>query len=208
MSSMGSLADHRVVPVVVIDDARHARDLGHAIVAGGLGCAEVTLRTKAGAAALAAMAQIDGLLAGAGTVLTAQQVRDAADAGAAFIVSPGLDDEVVAEALSLGLGVLPGAATATEMQRAVSAGLDTVKLFPAHLLGGLAAVRAVAGPFPDLGIVPSGGVTAANAPDYMALPTVRAVSGSWMVERETIARGEWSAIEDACRTAARIGARP
>lgn len=204
MSSLGPLADHRVVPVVVIDDASSARDLGRAIVAGGLGCAEVTLRTAAGAAALAAMAKVDGLLVGAGTVLSTEQVHRAAEAGAAFIVSPGFDPEVVTTAQSLGLGVLPGAATATEMQRALGAGIGTVKLFPANLLGGLAAARAFAGPFPDLGLVPSGGVSADNALDYLALPTVRAVSGSWMVERERIARRDWGAIEEACRAAARL----
>lgn len=205
MSSLGPLAGHRVVPVVVIDDADTAADLGRAIVAGGLGCAEVTLRTAAGLAAMAAMTEVDGLLVGAGTVVTVEQVRLAAEAGAAFIVSPGLDADVVAAAQSLGLGVLPGVATATEVQRAMGLGIDTVKLFPAHLVGGVDAVRALAGPFPDLGIVPSGGVTADNAGDYLALASVRAVSGSWMVDRERIARREWSSIEEDCRTAARLG---
>lgn len=205
MSSVGSLAGHRVVPVVVIDDADAAADLGRAIVAGGLGCAEVTLRTDAGLPALAAMAQVDGLLVGAGTVTSVEQVHRVADAGAAFIVSPGLDSDVVDAARTLGLGVLPGVATATEMQRAVSLGIDTVKLFPAHLLGGLDAVRAFAGPFPDLGVVPSGGVTADNAAEYLALSTVRAVSGSWMIERERVASGDFAAVEQACRAAARLG---
>jgi 2-dehydro-3-deoxyphosphogluconate aldolase/(4S)-4-hydroxy-2-oxoglutarate aldolase len=205
MTSLGLLAGHRVVPVVVIDDADAAADLGRAIVAGGLGCAEVTMRTDAGLAALAAMAQVDGLLVGAGTVISVDHVQRVADAGAAFIVSPGFDSDVVDAARSLGLGVLPGVATATEMQRAISLGIDAVKLFPAHAIGGLDAVRAFAGPFPDLGVVPSGGVNADNAEAYLALSTVRAVSGSWMVERESVARRDFSAIEQACRVAARLG---
>jgi 2-dehydro-3-deoxyphosphogluconate aldolase/(4S)-4-hydroxy-2-oxoglutarate aldolase len=208
MTTLGALAGHRIVPVLVIDDVAVAVDLGSALVAGGIHCAEVTLRTPAGLHAIAAMSRVSGLVVGAGTVLDSAQARRAADAGARFLVSPGLDPAVVEAARALGLGVLPGAATATELQRAVGLGFDAIKLFPADLLGGAAAVRAFAGPFPDLGVVPSGGVTAQNAREYLALPTVHAVSGSWMADRAMIARRDWVAIERASREAAALESAP
>lgn len=195
MTALGELAGHLVVPVIVIDDATHAVDLAHALAAGGIPCAEVTLRTPASLAALRAMSRIDGFTAGAGTVRSTADLEVALEAGARFVVSPGLDEEVVTGAHSAGIGVLPGIATATELQRAMRLGVRTVKFFPADQLGGIDGIRALAGPFPEIGFVPSGGVTAASALDYLALAAVPAVSGSWMASRDLIAAGDFAAIE-------------
>jgi len=185
----------RIVPVVVIDDAAHAAELAAALIAGGIPCAEITLRTPAGAAAIAATAGVAGFTVGAGTVLSADDVDRSADSGAEFIVSPGFDDEVVERALSRGLAVLPGIATATELQRARRAGLEVVKFFPADRLGGLDTIGSLSGPFPTMRFVPSGGVGAHNAADYLAHPSVFAISGSWMVPRASVAAGAFDDIE-------------
>jgi 2-dehydro-3-deoxyphosphogluconate aldolase/(4S)-4-hydroxy-2-oxoglutarate aldolase len=194
-------AGHPIVPVVVIDDAGHTPDLVAALVTGGIHCAEITLRTPAGLAAIAAAAGVDGFRVGAGTVLSIGDLEKTVDAGARFIVSPGFDDELVARALELGVDVLPGTATATEVQRAMKAGVGTVKFFPADRLGGLATIAALAAPFPHMSFIPSGGVAAANAAEYLAHPAVPAVSGSWMAGRELIAAGDFAAIERLSREA-------
>lgn len=191
----------RVVPVVVIDDAARAGDLAAALADGGIQAVEVTLRTPAGLDALAAMANQGGLTVGAGTVLTAEQVASCADAGARFIVSPGFDDDLVASAQQLGIGIVPGVATATEVQRAVRAGLRELKVFPADRLGGLGMIDSLSGPFPGLRYMPSGGVTAANTLEYLAHPSVFAVSGSWMAGRAAIAAGDFDGIRDASAAA-------
>jgi len=183
-----------VVPVVVLDDVAQAAPLGDALVAGGLPCAEVTFRTAAGEAALAALAARGDLLVGAGTVLTAAQVDRAVDAGAAFIVSPGLSAEVVVRAQERGVTALPGTATASEVQAAVNLGLEVVKLFPARVLGGTELIDALSGPFPGMRFMPSGGVTLATAGDYLRHPAVLAVGGSWMVPRARVAAGDFDAI--------------
>ncbi len=193
---MASLRENMVgaiVPVVVIDSAAIAVDLVGALAAGGINTVEITLRTPAGLEAIRATSAL-GSTIGAGTVLTPQQVDECADAGARFIVSPGFDDDVVARAQERGLDVLPGIATATELQRALRAGLDTVKFFPADRLGGLPTISSFAGPFPYVGFMPSGGVTAANAAEYLAHPSVFAISGSWMVPRDAIAAGDFDTV--------------
>jgi 2-dehydro-3-deoxyphosphogluconate aldolase/(4S)-4-hydroxy-2-oxoglutarate aldolase len=191
-----ALRDVRLIPVVVIDDAGRAGALADALTEGGLPCAEFTLRTPEGLDALRRAAR-PGFLAGAGTVTSPEQVDAAADAGAAFIVSPGFDAEVVERAHEQGLAALPGVATATEVQGAARHGVDVVKLFPAQQLGGLAVIEALAAPFPSTRFVPSGGVTAANAADYLGHPAVWAASGSWMVRREWIADGDFDAVRAA-----------
>lgn len=195
MSSLGTLAGHRIVPVIVIDDAAQAGDLARGLAAGGIHCAEVTFRTPAAAAAIRAMAEVADFTVGAGTVVTPAQLAAAHDAGAQFIVSPGFDADLVAQARELGIGVLPGTATATDVMAAARAGLDTVKFFPADRLGGLPTIRALAAPFPGMGFVPSGGVTANDAATYLADAAVPAVSGSWMATRSMIAAGEFAEIE-------------
>ena len=185
-----------LIPVVTIDDAAHARELATALGSGGIPCAEITLRTAAGLAALAAIADIPGFIAGAGTVLTADQVDQVADAGAQFIVSPGFDADVVDRARDRGLAVLPGVATATEIQRALRAGVEVVKFFPADRLGGLPTIAALSAPFPTLTFVPSGGIGPDNAVEYLRHPAVLAVSGSWMVPRDRVAAADFDAIRE------------
>jgi 2-dehydro-3-deoxyphosphogluconate aldolase / (4S)-4-hydroxy-2-oxoglutarate aldolase len=198
------LAGQRIVPVVVIDDAGFAVDVAAALAAGGIGCVEITLRTAAGLPAIAAIADAGIGLVGAGTVLTPDDVARVADAGAKFIVTPGFDAEVVARALELGLDVLPGTATATEVQAALRMGLSAVKLFPADRLGGLDLISSLAGPFPDTGFVPSGGVSPANLAAYLGHPNVPAVSGSWMVGRELVRSRDVAEIERLSRAATAI----
>jgi 2-dehydro-3-deoxyphosphogluconate aldolase / (4S)-4-hydroxy-2-oxoglutarate aldolase len=192
-----TLSAARIVPVIVIDDAARAGDLADALAEGGIRAVEVTLRTAAGLDAMAAMAAHGGLTVGAGTVLTTDQVNASADAGATFVVSPGVDDDVISRAQELGLAALPGTATATEVQRALRAGLTELKLFPADRLGGLAMLDSLAGPFPGIRFMPSGGVGAGNAVDYLAHPAVFAISGSWMATRAAIGAADFEGIRAA-----------
>jgi len=197
------LAGHRIVPVVVLDDVSRADDLGSALVAGGLPLAEVTFRTPDAAAVLRRLALRGDLVVGAGTVLTAEQVDLAHDAGAGFVVSPGLSDEVVRRCQELGLPVIPGVSTASETMHALRLGLDTVKFFPAEACGGLGMVKALSAAFPQVRFMPTGGITAATAPAYLAHPAVVAVGGSWMVAPELLAEGRWDEV--AARCAAAVG---
>jgi 2-dehydro-3-deoxyphosphogluconate aldolase/(4S)-4-hydroxy-2-oxoglutarate aldolase len=175
-----------LVPVVVADDAACAGALADALVAGGLPVAEVTLRTACAFEVIEAIAARADVLVGAGTVLSTDQVDRAVDAGARFIVSPGLSRAVVGRALERGVLALPGVATASEIQAAIELGLAAVKLFPAELIGGVDAIRALAAPFGELSFVPSGGIGPGNLADYLALPAVAAVGGSWMVPRDLV----------------------
>jgi len=192
------LDGHRVVPVVVLDDPARADDLGAALVAGGLPVAEATFRTPHAAAVLRRLADRGDLVVGAGTVITAEQVDRAHDAGARFVVSPGLSADVVRRCQALGLPVFPGVSTATEIIAALDLGLDTVKFFPAEAYGGLATVKALAAAFPQVRFMPTGGITAASAPDYLAHPSVVAVGGSWMVAPDLLAAGDWDEVTRRC----------
>jgi 2-dehydro-3-deoxyphosphogluconate aldolase/(4S)-4-hydroxy-2-oxoglutarate aldolase len=192
---LARLGEIGVVPVVVIDDAQLAPALGAALVAGGLACAEVTLRTPAALDALAALAATTDLLVGAGTVVRPSQVEQVVQAGAQFVVSPGLSAAVVAECRSVGVPVLPGVATATEVMQALDSGIDIVKLFPAETVGGVGAVAALAGPFPDIRFVPTGGIKAERLEDYLRLPAVHAVGGSWLTPPDLLRRRDFGAIQ-------------
>lgn len=183
-----------IVPVVVLDDVRHGAPLAEALRDGGIGCAEFTLRTPAGLGALAAAAQVEGFLAGAGTVLTVEQADAVADGGAQFAVSPGYSPDVNERVRARGMTMVPGVATPTEVQRAVADGFTHVKVFPAGVLGGVAYLDALAGPFPELRVLPSGGISAGNLADFLSRPAVFAASGSWMVPRSAIASGDFAAI--------------
>jgi 2-dehydro-3-deoxyphosphogluconate aldolase/(4S)-4-hydroxy-2-oxoglutarate aldolase len=183
-----------VVPVVVIDDASVARDLAAALAAGGIPRAEITLRTPAGLEAIESMSDVSGFTVGAGTVLSVDDVTRCVDAGARFIVSPGLDEDIVVRAQELDITVLPGIATPTELQAAVALGLTAVKFFPAERLGGLSMIDALRGPFPSMRFMPSGGITAVNAATYLAHPAVFAVGGSWMVPRRALENRDFAAI--------------
>ncbi len=195
------LRDRPIVPVVVIDSAAAAGPMADALIEGGLPCAEVTLRTPAALEALRVLADRPDLLVGAGSVLSAGQARQAIAAGARFIVSPGFSDDVVACCRDHGVPALPGVATATEIMRALTAGVEVVKLFPAAQLGGPPGVRALIAPFPGLRVVPTGGVGPANLATYLAEPAVLAVGGSWMVDQGLIGAGRFTEIAGSCRAA-------
>jgi len=194
MSSLGALAGHRIVPVVVIDDPARAVDLAEALSAGGIRCAEITLRTPRALAAIEAMSSVPDFTVGVGTVLTETQLADSLAAGARFIVSPGFDEHLVRVCLQRGVGVLPGVATPSEAMAALRLGLEAVKFFPADRLGGLPTIRAMAVALPGLGFVPSGGVGEATVAEYLADPAVAAVSGAWMAPAALIAAGDFDEI--------------
>ncbi|MDT0317781.1 bifunctional 4-hydroxy-2-oxoglutarate aldolase/2-dehydro-3-deoxy-phosphogluconate aldolase [Streptomyces millisiae] len=191
-----------VVPVVVIDDAAQALPLGRALLAGGIDVVEITLRTSAGLDAIRALRALPDLQVCAGSVLVPDQVDQVVDAGAEFVVSPGLSRGVLERSRALGVPALPGVATASDLMVAVELGLTEVKFFPAGLLGGPAAIRALAAPFTGVSFMPSGGVNQDNMAEYLALPAVPAVSGSWMVEPALLAAGRWDDVTE--RSAAAI----
>jgi 2-dehydro-3-deoxyphosphogluconate aldolase/(4S)-4-hydroxy-2-oxoglutarate aldolase len=192
--TLAEIGRARIVPVLVVEDAAVAVPLANALYDGGLTCAEVTFRTPAAAAVIERMAADGRTIVGAGTVRTASQVDQAIAAGARFIVSPGFSDAVVQQCLELGVAVLPGIATATELMRALDAGLTAVKLFPAAQVGGAALIRALAAPFPDARFVPTGGITVDDVASYAALPSVLAIGGSWMATAALQKTGDWAEV--------------
>jgi len=193
-----------VIPVLVIRDPAHAGPLARALVAGGLPVLEVTLRTPAALEVMAEMARIPGAVVGAGTVLSPADVRAVQGAGAVFAVSPGATDRLLSACEESALPLLPGAATATEAMRLLERGYTMQKFFPAEIAGGAAALRALASPLPQIGFCPTGGIGPANAADYLALPNVVCVGGSWVAPAELIAAGDWDGIEALARTAANL----
>ncbi|WP_432483236.1 bifunctional 4-hydroxy-2-oxoglutarate aldolase/2-dehydro-3-deoxy-phosphogluconate aldolase [Kineococcus esterisolvens] len=207
MDVLDHLTAARLVPVVVLDDAARASALADALVAGGLPVAEVTFRTPAAADAVRAVADHGGVLVGAGTVLTPDQVDQAVAAGAAFVVSPGLSRAVVERCREHGVAFLPGAVTATEVQAALELGLSTVKFFPAATSGGTAAVRALSAPFAGVRFVPTGGIGPDDLAQWLAVPSVAAVGGSWMVPRDRIAAGDFETVRELTARAVALAAR-
>jgi 2-dehydro-3-deoxyphosphogluconate aldolase/(4S)-4-hydroxy-2-oxoglutarate aldolase len=200
--TLASILRMRVVPVVVLDNAEDAAPLGDALLAGGLPLAEVTLRTAAALESLRIMSSNPDLVVGAGTVITADQVDSAITAGARFIVSPGLSEEVIERARHHGVPAIPGIATATELIRAVALGIDVVKFFPAVPIGGVPAIRALSSAFPGVRFVPTGGISAQNASEFLAVDSVVAVGGSWMVPSRLISIGDFAGIQGLAREAA------
>jgi 2-dehydro-3-deoxyphosphogluconate aldolase/(4S)-4-hydroxy-2-oxoglutarate aldolase len=205
MTDILSLLDgHRVIPVVVVDAVSCADPLADALVAGGMPIAEVTYRTAAADDALRTIAARGDVLVGAGSVRTADQVDLAVAGGARFIVSPGLSEAVVLRCQSLDIPIVPGIATATELMRALDLGVEIVKLFPAGVIGGPSAVRDLSAPFPSVRFVPTGGVDRVNLVDYLSLPSVIAVGGSWMVARDLIANARFDEIRQLAAEAASL----
>ena len=192
--ALAFLEENPIVPVVVIDDAADAVAVGEALVAGGIGCAEVTFRTAAGPDAIKEMSAVEGMTVGAGTILNREQAERAADQGAKFFVSPGWDDGVADVAAERGIAYLPGVQTATEVMMAVNRGATAVKFFPGGEAGGLKMVKALRGPFPNTAFVPSGGVSPANLEEWITDPAIAAVSGSWMIKRDFINNKEFDKI--------------
>jgi len=191
-----------VVPVLVIHDAATARPLAEALVAGGLPALEVTLRTPAALEAIAEMAKVDGGVVGAGTLLTPEDVQAAIKAGARFGVSPGVTDRLLDACEGAGLPLLPGAATATEAMALLERGYVTQKFFPAEASGGVPALKAIGAPIPQVRFCPTGGVSAANAAEYLALSNTICVGGSWVAPNALIEAGDWSGITELARVAA------
>lgn len=186
-----------VVPVVVLDKAEDAVPLGRVLLDNGIDVIEVTCRTPAAMDAITALArELPNLLVGAGTVLTTEAVARVADAGAKFMVAPGCNDDVVRAGLKAGLAVTPGVMTPSEIERAYGLGCTLLKFFPAGAAGGVPMLKALTGPYGHLGLrfIPTGGVNADNLADYLALPCVAAVGGSWIVKRDLIADHNWDEI--------------
>lgn len=195
------MAASSLVPVVVIDRAADAARLGTALDDGGLPSAEITLRTPAALEAIRELAQRPGFVVGAGTVVRPSQVADAVAAGATYIVSPGFSADVARECVAQGVPLIPGAVTATEMQMALDAGIEVVKFFPAGAMGGAAVVRALSAPFPNVRFVPTGGIALATLADYLRIPSVLAVGGTWIAPRDIVADRKFEEITQRVREA-------
>jgi 2-dehydro-3-deoxyphosphogluconate aldolase/(4S)-4-hydroxy-2-oxoglutarate aldolase len=196
------IANIRLVPVVKLDDAAKALALGQALLEGGLPCAEVTFRTDAAEEALRNLGDAyPEMLIGAGTVITVEQARRAVDVGAQFIVSPGLGSSVVEFCAAQGILAIPGVATPTEITTALSYGLTLLKFFPAEAMGGVQTLKALAGPFGDVRFIPSGGINLANLTEYLALPSVPACGGTWMVKSSLIQEARFDEITSLAKEA-------
>jgi 2-dehydro-3-deoxyphosphogluconate aldolase/(4S)-4-hydroxy-2-oxoglutarate aldolase len=190
----------RIVPVLTIRDAAIAVPLARALVAGGLRLLEITLRTDAGVrAAEAIMAEVPEAVVGLGTVVTRRDLDLARRIGATFAFSPGATPELLDAAAETGFPFVPGIATASELMAAMARGFSAVKLFPAAQIGGIGALKALGAPFPEAQFCPTGGIGEKEAPDYLALPNVVAVGGSWLAPADEVAAGDWKAIEARAR---------
>ncbi|WP_199053613.1 bifunctional 4-hydroxy-2-oxoglutarate aldolase/2-dehydro-3-deoxy-phosphogluconate aldolase [Aquitalea sp. ASV15] len=205
MDALTLLRQGPVVPVIVVNDAAVAVDLARALVDGGIRVLEVTLRTKAALAAMRRMRdEVPGAIVGAGTLRNRAQLEAALDAGAQFGVSPGLTPELASAARNANLTLLPGVATASEAMRAQDEGFDILKLFPAEAVGGIKLLKSLAGPLPDLRFCPTGGIDLVKAKDYLALPNVLAVGGSWLTPEDAIANRDWARITELARQASAL----
>lgn len=203
-----ALAIAPIVPVISIDRLEDAVPLARALRTGGLTVLEVTLRTQAGLEAITAMkSAFPDMIVGAGTICAPADVQAARAAGADFLVSPGVTPALSAALLGAGVPAIPGTATASEAMSRAAEGFELLKLFPAVPLGGLALLKALAGPLPGLSFMPTGGISAQTAPDFLALPNVIAIGGSWMVTKDDIEAGNWAGIEAKAADAFKIGAR-
>lgn len=195
----------RVISVLEIGEARHAVPLARTLANAGLNCVEITFRTKAATEAIAAVAaEVRDVLVGAGTVRTVEQANAAVTAGAQFLVAPGLSPVVAARAYALGIPLLPGVCTPTEIDQAVGMGLRLLKFFPAEAAGGVAYLKALGAPFPEARFVPTGGIHPGNLAAYLDLPLVAACGGSWMAPPRLIADADFMAIARLADEAAQL----
>ncbi|MGW7276769.1 bifunctional 4-hydroxy-2-oxoglutarate aldolase/2-dehydro-3-deoxy-phosphogluconate aldolase [Streptomyces sp. NPDC054844] len=196
-----------VVPVVVVDDLADAVPLARALVAGGLPAIEVTLRTPVALDAIRAIAgEVPGAVVGAGTVITPGQVGDVVAAGARFLVSPGWTDVLLEAMRASGVPFLPGVSTTSEVVALLERGVREMKFFPAEAAGGTAYLKALAAPLPQARFCPTGGITPGSAPEYLALPNVGCVGGSWMLPKDAVAGRDWGRVERLAREAAGLSA--
>ena len=197
-----------VIPVIVIEDLAHAIPLAKALVAGGVRVLEVTLRTAAGLAAIQLIArEVPDAIVGVGTLTRPQDFKDAIDVGAQFGVSPGLTPAMIQAAHETRLPLLPGVMTPSDVIAARLAGFSELKLFPAQQAGGIGMLKALGGPFPDVTFCPTGGVSPENAPDFLALPNVACVGGSWLAPKAALAAGDWGKITALAKAASALKPR-
>lgn len=190
-----------VIPVLIVDDTSHAAPLANALIEGGLHVLEVTLRTKNALDVISSMAKQKGALVGAGTLLNAKQVKAAKDAGANFGVSPGATDEVLQAALDCDLPMLPGAITPSEVMSLLAKGYDMLKFFPAELAGGAKMLKAFSSPLAAARFCPTGGITEGKASEYLSLPNVVCIGGSWVAEGELVKSQNWDRIQQLAKAA-------
>jgi 2-dehydro-3-deoxyphosphogluconate aldolase/(4S)-4-hydroxy-2-oxoglutarate aldolase len=199
------LALSPVIPVVVVDEVAQAVPLAQSLLRGGIRVIELTLRSEAGLGAIEAVAsEVEGIVVGAGTVVRPEQVQQVVDAGAQFVVTPGSPPKLLESALASGLPLLAGAGTLTEMLTLAEAGLEVQKFFPAEASGGRGYLTSVAGPCPQLRFCPTGGITPDTAADWLALPNVGCVGGSWLTPKDAVAQGDWARIEALAAAAAAL----
>lgn len=202
------MQDAPVIPVIVLNDVAHAVPMARALVAGGIRMLEVTLRTSQALACIEAIAkEVPEAIVGAGTVRNASDAKAAANAGAKFAVSPGYTPSVGQACRDVGLSLLPGVATGSEIMMAQEDGYTELKFFPAMQAGGSAMLKAWGGPFFDVRFCPTGGVTAQNASEFLSLPNVACVGGSWLVPADALANGDWARIEKLAREACQLKLR-
>ncbi|MGV6839715.1 MAG: bifunctional 4-hydroxy-2-oxoglutarate aldolase/2-dehydro-3-deoxy-phosphogluconate aldolase [Planktomarina sp.] len=193
-----------VVPVIVIDDVKHARPLAESLVSGGLPALEVTLRTPVALEAISEMAKVEGAIPGVGSLRTPDDVKRAKEAGAQFGVSPGATPTLLNAAETHDMPLLPGCATASEAMALLERGYEILKFFPASINGGPKAMAAISAPLPQIKFCPTGGVSLQNAPDYLALPCTLCVGGSWVAPKSLMAAGDWKAITELAQEAATL----
>ena len=191
-----------VVPVVVLEDESQAVPAAKALLAGGINAMEITFRTAAAKGSIARVAkEVPEMIVGAGTVINLEQLHDAIDAGAQFIVCPGTDEAIIAEATKLGVPITPGVVTPSEIMVGLKYGIKVFKFFPAETFGGLKTIKALCGPFPQIKIIPTGGISQANAADYFKNPKIVAVGGSWMITKDMVVNGDFDAITEKSKAA-------
>ena len=204
-SILSKINEIGIVPVIAMTDVEKAVPLAKALLAGGIPCAEVTFRTAEGAECIRRMAaEVPEVLVGAGTVLRKEQVDQAIAAGAKFIVSPGLNPNIVSYCIEKGITMTPGCATPSDMEAALELGLEVVKFFPAEQAGGLNYIKAVAAPYTGLRFMPTGGISPLNLGKYLAFNRIIACGGSWMVTKELIDSGNFAEITRLCKEAVQI----
>lgn len=203
-----TLARLRLIPMVVMDHADHAAAFGDTLVTGGLPVAEVTFRTPAAEQSVRILAKRGDLLVGAGTILTTHQADRAIDAGAQFLVAPGTNPEVVEHVVMRGVPIIPGVATPSEIEQAIALEATALKFFPAETMGGVAALKAFAGPYPEARFIPTGGITPEMLPSYLRLKNVIACGGSWLAPRDLLAAGRFDAVAALIEQAVKLLAGP
>ncbi|MDO4907879.1 bifunctional 4-hydroxy-2-oxoglutarate aldolase/2-dehydro-3-deoxy-phosphogluconate aldolase [Neisseria sp.] len=205
MTPRDILSAGAVIPVIAIDDINTAVDLAHALVEGGIPTLEITLRTEHGIKAIELIKkEVKGAIVGAGTVTNPDQLKAVADAGAVFAISPGLHESLAKAGRNSGIPLIPGVATPGEVQLALENGIDTMKLFPAEAVGGKAMLKALYGPYAHVSFCPTGGITLESAPEYLKLPNVLCVGGSWLTPKEAVQNKDWATVTRLAKEAAAL----